>query len=120
MVSGEREEEDVPRDITCEAVNNLRIVFATYQQGSKPYILLRHLVEIMQMMGDSSNTIPTSTKIAEMASVELAGVENHWEAEICFKDFLCFFVDFNMNKKRDVKSKGIFRALDCADSGGIG
>ena len=114
------EEKDVPRDITCEAVNDLRVVFAAYQLEGTSSILLRHLVEIMQMMGSNAGNIPTSTKIAEMAGVDIAGHENPWEAKLGFKDFLRFFAVFNIsNKTVEVKAKDIFRAMDCDDSGEI-
>lgn len=118
--SGENNEE-VPRDITCEAVNDLRIVFVTYQIAGNSFMLLRHLLEITQMMGVKTEKIPTPAKLASMAGIEIPNsIEDAWAAQVEFKDFVRFFIILNMdNKKVEVRTKDIFRALDCDDSGEI-
>lgn len=110
--------DEVPRDITCEAVNDLRIVFATYQVDSNSFILLRHLLDITQMMGVKTEKIPTAEKLGSMAGLEIN--DDAWETKVTFKDFVRFFIILNMdNKKVEVRTKDIFRALDCDDSGEI-
>ncbi len=112
--------QDVPQDRIAQAVIDLRIAFCAFQTDNKPTIKLRRLAEVVQLMMPKKEQPPTAKELAEMVGIDTSdGFENLWELNIDFKQFTRMFVTHINTGHIDVRTKEIFRAMDCDDSGEI-
>lgn len=102
------EKSDVPSDLTCKAVCDLRLVFATFQKNARATITLDQLADIIELLGDPRPT-----------AEELTAISNISNEEIDFKQFVRFFVAHVRGGAFGVCAREVFRAMDCDDSGRV-
>ena len=115
----EVDDHDAPRDRIEQAVMDLRIVFCAFQTGNKPVITLRKLGEVVKLMVPDKEQ-PTAEELAEMVGIDCASeFESLWDVNVDFKQFTRMFVTHMNTGHIDVRTKEIFRAMDCDDSGEI-
>lgn len=111
-------EQSESEDLTVQAVRDLRIVFACFQDTDRAVININQLVDIVELLGDPRPNIADIHAMVTETYFDPTDL-NNYENEIDFKKFVRFFVFRLHGKNIKVRTKEIFRALDCDDSGEV-
>lgn len=107
---------DIPSDLSLQTVHDLRIVFACYQNTDRGTITIHQLADIVELLGDPRPSVSDLRHILSETDDELS---EQSEESITFKMFVRFIVVRLQRINVHVRSKEIFRALDCDNSGEV-
>lgn len=98
----------VPKDLTAQAVQDLRLVFATFQETDRAVISVSQLADIVELMGDPRPDI----SVLRSCLSALSNGNTSTTRILDFKKFLRFFVSHLHGGHLPVRSREIFKAFD--------
>lgn len=101
--------EDVPRDLTDQAVRDLRVLFAAFQETERSIISMARLADIVELLGEPR---PDLSRLQAIIASLYPGGASASGRVIDFKMFLRFFVTHLFGGNVPVRSREIFSAFD--------